>query len=201
MLVQAVAVRTYGKTTSTEPFNVVVVCADRQVTFQILEKFDRIQAALLEEQPFEIHLWRLDLLKESALLVEASRDEAGADMIVVNLNDERLGSELFQCWAESWPEASPDKPQALVGFQPGDHLPLSAQTFHHLEPLRNLASRKHMDFITNESVLEANAHALPVAQNEARVKLRPTVLLETFKHEPVLGDYQRAAYRDYGINE
>ncbi len=186
---------------SIEAFNVLVLDSDSTTTAQVIETFDRIQTNLPGEQPLELHLWRLDSLKQPALLAAASRDVASADMIVVNLNDERLGSELFQHWTESWPAAACDKPRALVGFRSGgDHRQIP-RTFHYLGSLRDLASRKHMDFITNESPLGPNAHALSVAWEETHDESRSVALRDRPQDHALVEEYQSAAYRHSGINE
>jgi hypothetical protein len=127
---------------------VVVIYQDGPTRLWAMELCQRV-AALVGPQALSARWWKLDDLRQPAVLAGAVSSALRADVLMVAIRAAEGFSMPFYVWVQSWlPHRSPGKAAlvALVAFPDSPSLAMDGG----LEYLRAVAREGHLDFLLEE---------------------------------------------------
>ena len=106
-----------GETTASgamERLDVLLVYEDFSTGLQARKAFEQVARQLELEGDFNVDLWRLDLLREPALLERAANKAAKSDIVFLSAHGRGELPETINLWLTQWLERRGGKPCALV---------------------------------------------------------------------------------------
>jgi hypothetical protein len=95
---------------------VVILYKDFAAGLAAKRFFDVLFRRIEPEGSYHLKIWDLQLLRHSALRMEAIHDTAAAAIVCVSTNDENDPDPALRQWAEAWAEEKASHPCTLVAI-------------------------------------------------------------------------------------
>jgi hypothetical protein len=155
---------------------------------------DGVVNSLDLEVDFRVNLWRLDLLREPALLQRATVEAAHADMVFLAVHGENELPAAVHLWLNRWLEHKGSEPCALaVVLDPAsEEAPARSRA---MEALNTVARLTGVDLFVQAAQPPPTEWESAVQDIQRRAVTR-TGLLDEMLHRQEL-----SSHRDWGINE
>jgi hypothetical protein len=103
-----------GGAREARPFQALLVYEDLSTGLRARQTLEEVARQLGPDGQFKLTLWKFDLLAETSLLEQATREAANADIVFLSAHGHRELPTPVREWYEQWLESQCDEPKAVA---------------------------------------------------------------------------------------